>query len=500
MIRDSDIIGDNPWWRDPNKINDDPEIKAWMQSKLQIIPRMIHKITWDFESDNTVVYTLRGTRQIGKTTLIKLQIRKSLKGGMSPWNIFYCSLDLYKTPRELVDVIETYNRLTHSMWNDERRYIFLDEVTTIPNWQKGIKWLVDIDKITNSTIVATGSDAIDLQRSIERLPGRRGHITDSYDKILLPLKFAEYASALDPEINKIINVDLGNFRDRYATFVKLTEGKVNHTVERIHMYQHTLDDLLYKYMYSGGIPLVVNLQVSAWPISEGVYTRYMDGILGEWSKFGKSNDLLKRISREIVKSHGSRASWNGISKNADIGTHKTAQDTIQMLADLFVVLMIYGYNADVRAPMFRRNKKIYFADPFFFHLFNGWTTSKNYFDAATKYLDSNTNRGTMVESIVASHLVRLGFNASPNKQNFDHHYKIFYHAEGNKEVDFVYDDGDKMIIPIEVKYRNTPDRSLGGMYRVLNKTGGKGLVITKDRLDIHSEYIMIPTSVFLLLI
>ena len=499
MVKDSDIIRDNPWWRGPDLIDHDPEITAWMGSKLQIVPRIMHKITYDFEPDNTVVYTLRGTRQIGKTTLIKLQIREFLKKGTSPWNIFYYSFDLCKTPRELVDVVESYNRLTRRMWDKGRRYIFLDEVSTIPNWQKGIKWLSDRNRIANSTVMATGSDAIDLRRSIERLPGRRGSTTESYDKILLPLKFAEYASAMDSEIRTVVDSGLLRSKDRLAAFGKLANGEVDRVMDRAHMHQHTLDDLLSKYMCSGGIPFVVNAQASTWPILENVYSTYMDSIMGEWSRLGRDNNLLKRIGREVVKSHGSRVSWNSMAKNVDVGSPKTIQDSVQTLSSLFVLLTIYGYNMDSRSPMFRRNKKVYFADPFFFHTFNGWTASRDYFDASSEYLDSSKNRGVLIEGVVANHLARLAFNASPSKQNFDHHYRIFYHMENSHEVDFVYDDGGKMVVPIEVKYRNRPGRDLAGMYKVLNRTRNKGLVISKDRLDVSSEYVVVPASLFLLL-
>ena len=499
MVADSDIIRDNPWWRDTDWIEYDPEMKAWARSKMQIVPRMLYKITYDFEPDNTVVYTLRGTRQVGKTTLVKLQIRESLSKGTSPWNIFYYSFDLCKTPRELVDTVSAYNRLTRHMWDGKRRYVFLDEVSTIPNWQKGIKWMMDRDMISNSTVLATGSDAIDLQKSIERLPGRRGSTTEPYDKILLPLKFAEYACEVDPGIRKVVDSELLRSKDRLATFGKLAGGEADRALERVHMHQHTLDDLLSRYMYSGGIPFVMNAQASAWPIREDVYGTYMDGIRGEWFRIGRDDDLLKRVGREVVKSYGSLASWNNMAKSADVGSHKTVQDSVQALSNLFVLLTIYGYNMDSRSPMVRRNKKIYFVDPFFFHMFNGWTTSRNYFDASSEYLDSSENRGALVEGVVASHLTRLAFDASTNKQNFDYRYRIFYHSDGGGEIGFVYDDGGKTVVPIEVKYRNMPKRSLAGMYKVLNRTRGKGLVISKDRLDVSSEYVMVPASLFLLL-
>ena len=359
--------------------------------------------------------------------------------------------------------------------------------------------MVDGDRIANSTVMATGSDAMDLQRSIERLPGRRGSTTESYDKILLPLKFAEYACAIDSGIREIVDSDLRRSKDRLATFGKLANGEVDRVMDRAHMHQHTLDDLLSKYMYGGGIPFVVNAQASTLPIRENVYSTYMDSIMGEWSRLGRDNNLLKRIGREVVKSQGSHASWNNMAKNADVGSPKTAQDSVQTLSNLFVLLTIYGYDMDSRSPMFRRNKKIYFVDPFFFHMFNGWTASMDYFDASSEYLDSSENRSVLVEGIVASHLARLAFDASPNKQNFDHHYRVFYHMENSREVDFVYDDGGRMVVPIEVKYRNRPGRDLGGMYKVLSKTRGKGLVISKDRLDVSSEYVMVPASLFLLL-
>lgn len=63
----------------------------------------------------------------------------------------------------------------------------------------------------------------------------------------------------------------------------------------------------------------------------------------------------------------------------------------------------------------------------------------------------------------------------------------------------MYYDGDKMVVPIEVEYRNTAKRDLAGMYKLLSKTNSKGLVISKDHLGAYSEYVMVPASIFLLL-
>lgn len=112
MIKESDIRDLNPWWKDKEKINDDREIQKWESSVIKYDPRLRYKIVYDFEPDNTVVYTLRGPRQVGKTTLVKLQIRDFLKRGISPWNILYHSLDLANNQQDVVDVVETYLKIS----------------------------------------------------------------------------------------------------------------------------------------------------------------------------------------------------------------------------------------------------------------------------------------------------------------------------------------------------------------------------------------------------
>ena len=103
----------------------------------------------------------------------------------------------------------------------------------------------------------------------------------------------------------------------------------------------------------------------------------MDSIIGEWPRLGRDDNLLKRIGKEIVRSQDSHASWSNMDKNADIGSPKTVQDSVQTLSNFFVLLTTYEYNMDNESPLFRRNKKIYFVDPFFLHMFNEWTTSRD---------------------------------------------------------------------------------------------------------------------------
>ena len=183
MIKESVIRDLNPWWKDKNKIYDDKKIKEWKNSSIKYDPRLRHTINYDFAPENTVVYTLRGLRQVGKTTLIKLQIRDFLEANISPWNILYYSLDLVSTQQDVVDIIEKYMKMSTRQRGDKRCYIFLDEASSVKDWQKGIKWLVDNDTLKNVTVMATGSQAINIRNATERLPGRKGKQDDSCHKI-----------------------------------------------------------------------------------------------------------------------------------------------------------------------------------------------------------------------------------------------------------------------------------------------------------------------------
>ena len=70
-----------------------------------------------------------------------------------------------------------------------------------------------------------------------------------------------------------------------------------------------------------------------------------------------------------------------------------------------------------------------------------------------------------------------------------------------RQVDFILFDRNGIEVPIEVKYRNKINpRELSGLVSFLSKTDAKsGMVISKSCLEVKPEYVIIPASVFLLL-
>ncbi|MGD2200233.1 MAG: AAA family ATPase, partial [Candidatus Bathyarchaeota archaeon] len=228
----SSLVIQNPWWMGSERIESDRHIVDFNDSTIKWDPR----IRRFFDLDSRAIYTLRGPRQVGKTTLVKLMIGRLLRGGVSPRRIFYYTCDLVEGPSKLVSIIEEY--LGYSdRFSDTTRFIFLDEISAVRDWQKGIKYLSDLGSLSNSTVLMTGSHNLDIRSAAERLPGRRGRTEQSVDKILLPMKFAEYIESRDEELgNMLRDLDLLRFDRRKRIIEDLEKGIVPQIVKDINIH------------------------------------------------------------------------------------------------------------------------------------------------------------------------------------------------------------------------------------------------------------------------
>ena len=149
---------------------------------------------------------------------------------------------------------------------------------------------------------------------------------------------------------------------------------------------------------------------------------------------------------------------------------------------------------------FKKEKKIYFQDPFIFHSMRSWVTGlTDYFNGAQSYLDNPEDESKLVESVVENHLVRLMYNTFPSDV-FAPHEHVFYWKKsgGGKEVDFVLKSKESELLPIELKFQNKIQKSdYKGLYTF---PGRKGILLSKKRFDVTGNYATIPISLFLLMI
>jgi uncharacterized protein len=175
------------------KIKDDVNLEKLKSVKYKWYPEILHL----FNMEKDVIYTLRGSRQVGKKTSLKLLIKKLLRKTQKG-NIFYCTCNNIDNYHELINIFRMYLDWAD---NNKRKHIFIDDITFVKNWTRAIKHLSDLGRLRNCTVILTGSNAHDLKYEVERMPGRRGEDSD-LDKILFPLSFHEYVHLINPDISE----------------------------------------------------------------------------------------------------------------------------------------------------------------------------------------------------------------------------------------------------------------------------------------------------------
>jgi predicted AAA+ superfamily ATPase len=457
-------------------------------------------IQWDVD----VIYVLRGPRQVGKTTLIKLKIRDLLQGGTPPRSIFYWACDLVEKPSALVDIVDSY--LNFSQSSKTRSYIFLDEISSVKDWQKGVKALYDAGRLKNVTLMLTGSHSIDLERASESLAGRRGEtgkLRDKLpDKLLLPAKFSEYAETRSKDIEQLINSHLLFAGDwRRSIIAKISEGKIPDELDEANLHLNELNRLFDDYLITGGVPRPINSYVTHGSISSDVYDSYVQLLLKDITNWGGKESFMRQIVRKVTETQALPVSLRTLMEDTEITSHNTVSTYLDYLADSFVLSQVYKLDLARNLPVLNGNRKLHFRDPFIFHALRAWSLQEDPFEGSLKYLQREENKGALVESVVAEHLIRLLFGFLPSAK-FDYTTSLFYSVSKKKrELDFAVRISDKYL-PVEVKYQSQIRKEDG--YGMIDfQKGGRslrGIMLTKDSLAEQRSYVQIPVPLFLLFV
>ncbi|MFX0136520.1 MAG: AAA family ATPase [Candidatus Hodarchaeota archaeon] len=279
------LATENPWWTNIKAIYEDKYIISVDSCPVSWIPRIFHR----FSLDNDVINTLRGPRQVGKTTLVKLLIKKLLEDGIEGRRIFYWRCDLIQGPKDLVDLINTYIDSTRDIFND-RLYIFLDEISAVKDWQIGLKYLYDGGKLYNVLVILTGSHTIDIKKASERLPGRRGDADIVYDKIFVPMKFSEYVELRDEDLKIVMRkCDLLNVNKRASLFFQLAKSDIPQEINELKLYLDKINRLYDEYLLTGGIIKAICIYLENGFIPDVIYNIYVNSTIGDIKRWNKEN-------------------------------------------------------------------------------------------------------------------------------------------------------------------------------------------------------------------
>lgn len=451
----------SPWWVNPDWAKSDHNIVSALKSGI----KMRHIDQYQFKHPGIEI--IRGPRQIGKTTEIKMIIKELINKGRHPKSIGFFTGDVISRSRELFEILKLFSQ--HLTLNKIKSGIFfLDEVSSIKDWQKAVKGFIDMGLGENIHLVVTGSSSIELKRGYERMPGRR---RGGKDYIFLPVSFAKFCSLTNPAKY----IPKGNFNNILKPKRYFEKFKEEVSIESA-FYKRCLMD----YIRIGGFPRSISDFVKYKEISNETLFIYQSVLFSEFEKYKKSLTTLMQIMGEIVKNISTPVSFNAIMKNIELASAKTVKEYIEMLTLAYLGLQVPCIDISKKKIFNKKDKKIYLIDPVVF-----------------KVLQDKFKISPLPESNLAENMAGIQIGRFFLKEWADIGIlnKLFYwkSAKGN-EVDFVIFLDEKPF-GIEVKYQNIVSK----WDEISIRRGiGRGIIITKDIFE-YGEIPKIPLWAFLLL-
>ncbi|HIH69799.1 ATP-binding protein [Methermicoccus shengliensis] len=336
---------------------------------------------------------------------------------------------------DLRDII----RIFIEIYGKEPKYLFLDEIQNMKNWEIIIRELHDLKKYR---LFLTGSSSKLLSKEIAtQLRGR----TLSY--LLLPFSFKEFLKSKGLMMEKYVSRDesakIRNYLLEYMEFGGFPDVVLNE--EKIKILREYADLILFR-------DFIERHQIKNIELARFLHT----STIRNFSKEISVNSIFNRL-----KSMGVR-----VSKN-------TVYDYLSKLEDTAFFFFLRKYS---EKPHLRESypKKVYLCDT-----------------GLTKIARSSEDKGKLMENVVFLELLR--------KRNLNPLMDVFYWRDYHqREVDFVVKEGNRVKQLVQVTYELTPEnekREINSLLKASKELGCKNLVvITWDRdevLEINGKEIKI---------
>jgi uncharacterized protein len=475
-ISDAQILGQNPWWTSPAWRSADPHLEL-----LEVQPvRLAADFVAELDLRQPGIHILRGPRQVGKSTDLKLLVERALVSGFEPRSIVYLALDLLEG-QHLAELAVTVERAKDLAGQSVPGLLLLDEVTAVQRWQTAVKSLWDHGAIRGEVVVCTGSSAVDLQRgAAERLPGRRGAGTDH---LVLPQSFAAFARAVNSDIPASPRL----------TVAGLCSADGEALLRDMRVYGPALDAALRGYLRFGGLPAAVAEAVSGvLEPSQSVKRVVRDSFVKKLQRRGASVPAGHALLERVVRSLGSKLSWSSMAREMDVplgrGTgrpsHQTVRDYIELLAGGYFLFVTYFWRSGSQTNEQSRGKKVFLADPLLHTI------------ALDEAPGLTFNTPALIENVLGMALLRRYEPPDRLLETFilPERLHIWQTARGG-EIDFVCGPRRELDV-VEVKYRKDPGTSAAAA-AVRAHPGRPVVMATKELLRHTDRYSLVPAHLLL---
>ena len=265
------------------------------------------------------ILLVRGPRQYGKSTWLEMELRRTI-AEFGPGSAYYLNGDEIPDAEALVARI----RELLGMFDPRRgvRRLFVDEITAVSDWQRGLKRLADEGALRRVLVVTTGSRALDLRRGAERLPGRKGRLARTSYRFT-PVSFVEF--------ERVCGGHIGNA-------------------------------MLPAYILSGGSPVACAEVASRGSVPEFVYETVRDWIFGECAAAGRSRISLLAVMAALHRFGGSTLGQAKLARETGLANNTVAAGYIEMLSDLMCLSPCHAWDPVRGVAVQRKPCKYHFTN------------------------------------------------------------------------------------------------------------------------------------------
>ncbi len=382
-------------------------------------------------------YAIKGPRQSGKTTILKI-LQSKLKGK----NVVFLN---FEDP----DVLEAFEanpkEYVESFLLKKNKYYFLmDEYHYVRDPGKKLKLLYDT--FEEVKFIVTGSSSLEISGAMAKFLVGRVFFFE-----LFPFSFHEFLVAKNPR--------LANIYEKRNTVVKrfLLNGEVP-TIKDVFLKEFA--PLFNEYLVFGGYPAVIKAKdvETKKVILKNIYDTYVSKDVVEFLRF---SDTFKYrcIVRALAYLTGNMVNYNNLSTTCQ-SYYKEVRKVLSILSETYIIRLVQPFYRNPLTEL-KKTPKIYFID----------LGLRNYITGNFKPLERRIDGGAIVENFVYLSL----------RNSFPDETINYWRTIAKAEVDFILRIKDE-IVPIEVKYQFFKKPSISRSLKSFIKTYApkKALVITKN--------------------
>ena len=376
-----------------------------------------------FKKSNRKPLIIRGARQVGKSTLVRMFAKKN------NLHLYEINLERYLKLTAVFTTHDTSKILRELEYICQKGYIlkqpsllFLDEIQAIPIAIQALRYFYE--DLPELPIIAAGSLLeFSLSKYSYSMPvGRIEYL------FLGPVSFEETVSAFgETDLIKLLNGY--SFPDFFPTTA-----------------HDRLLEILRIYFLTGGMPEAVQTYIDTNDFNEvfDIQISILETYKDDFAKYAKQVDLLRlhKVFDYIPRSVGNKIKYVNIDPDEQSIKLRQALD---LLTKAQVAIKAYHTDASglpLQATINYKKFKMFFMDCGLMNNMCGlqWISSDKL--KTREFI----NKGNIAEQFIAQHLAFLGKNN--RSQNLT--YWLREARSSNAEIDFVLQIGQS-IVPIEVK-------------------------------------------------